>query len=150
MENSKLVKMQIFIDPFKLMLLIIYDPSPGIMIAQATTRKSHRCSAAKAFLLPLRNIRNNLHISKDSLVLKINIDPKTKQTTGVTFDKKGQIYYVRATKEVIVSAGTKASPQLLMLSGIGPAAHLNEMSINVLSDLPVGQNLQVTDSNKHF
>ena len=120
------------------------------MIAQATTRKSHRCSAAKAILLPLRNIRNNLHISKDSLVLKINIDPKTKQTTGVTFDKKGQIYYVRATKEVIVSAGTKASPQLLMLSGIGPAAHLNEMSIKVLSDLPVGQNLQVIDSNKHF
>ena len=112
------------------------------MYAQATTRKSHRLSSAKAFLLPLKNSRNNLHISKDSTVLKILIDPKTKQTTGVTFEKKGTIYTVTATKEVIVSAGTKASPQLLMLSGIGPASHLREFGINVLSDLPVGQNLQ--------
>ena len=116
------------------------------MIAQGTVRQSHRFSASRAFLLPLQN-RTNLHVSKNSRVLKILIDPKTKQTTGVVYDKNGIIYKVAVNKEVIISAGTKMSPQLLMLSGIGPAAHLTEMGINVLADLPVGQNLQVINES---
>lgn len=116
------------------------------MIAQGTVRKSHRFSAARAFLLPIQN-RTNLHISKNSRVLKILIDASTKQTTGVMYEKDGQIYKVAVNKEVVVSAGTKMSPHLLMLSGIGPADHLKELGIPVLSDLPVGQNLQVNKSS---
>ena len=114
----------------------------GFMIAQGTVRKSHRFSTARAFLLPFQN-RTNLHVSKNSRVLKILIDPKTKQTTGVMYEKNGRIFKVGVNKEVVLSAGTKMSPHLLMLSGIGPADHLQEMGIKVLSDLPVGQNLQV-------
>ena len=77
-----------------------------------------------------------------SRVLKIIIDPVTKTATGVRFEKKGKIYEVKATKEVVLSSGSVNSPQLLMLSGIGPAAHLNSMGIPLIADLPVGSNLQ--------
>ena len=119
------------------------------MIAQGTVRQSHRFSASRAFLLPLQN-RTNLHVSKNSRVLKILIDPITKQTTGVMYEKNGLIYKVAVNKEVVISAGTKMSPQLLMLSGIGPAAHLTEMGIDVQADLPVGQNLQVINYMNRF
>jgi glucose dehydrogenase (acceptor) len=121
----------------------------GFMIAQGTVRQSHRFSASRAFLLPLQN-RTNLHVSKNSRVLKILIDPITKQTTGVMYEKNGLIYKVAVNKEVVISAGTKMSPQLLMLSGIGPAAHLTEMGIDVQADLPVGQNLQVINYMNRF
>ena len=108
---------------------------------QATLRRGARCSTAKAFLRPIRN-RNNLHISLKSRVLKINIDPETKVTTGVKFEKNGVIYHVGAKKEVVLSAGSVNSPQLLMLSGIGREDHLTELGIPVLSNLSVGDNLQ--------
>lgn len=111
------------------------------MLAQATNRRGHRCSTAKAFLRPIRN-RQNLHISMHSHVHKIIIDPVTKQATAVRFEKKGQIYQVNAKKEIIVSAGSVNSPQLLMLSGVGPADHLQSFGIPVIEDLPVGDNLQ--------
>ena len=113
----------------------------GFMIAQATNRRGARCSTAKAFLRPVRN-RGNLHISMHSHVLKILIDPNTKQAYGVQFKKQGRIYEIRATKEVILSAGAINSPQLLMLSGVGPADHLKSLDIPVLADLQVGNNLQ--------
>ena len=84
-----------------------------------------------------------MHISKNSRVLKVLIDPRSKQTVGVLFEKNGRMYKVGVKKEVILSAGTKMSPQLLMLSGVGPAKHLREMGIKVLSDLPVGEKLTV-------
>ena len=111
------------------------------MYAQGTLRKSQRCSASKAFLRPVR-YRKNLHISMHSTVLKILIDPDTKEAVGVQFEKKGKIYQVRANKEVILSAGSIGSPQILMLSGIGPADHLSSLGINVIADLPVGENMQ--------
>jgi len=77
-----------------------------------------------------------------SHVLKIIIDPSSKQATGVRFEKKGQIYEISASKEVILSGGAINSPQILMLSGVGPASHLNSMGITVLADLQVGSNLQ--------
>lgn len=111
------------------------------MFAQGTIRKGHRCSTAKAFLRPIRN-RPNLHISMNSRVLKVLINPKTKQAYGVQFIKNDMIYDITARKEVILSAGDTASPHLLMLSGIGPAPHLKEKGISpILANLPVGENL---------
>ena len=77
-----------------------------------------------------------------SRVLKIVIDSATKIATAVRFEKYGQVYEVKANKEIILSAGAVNSPQLLMLSGVGPSAHLNSMGINVIANLPVGDNLQ--------
>nr|ACU32627.1 MIP11914p [Drosophila melanogaster] len=113
----------------------------GFARSQATIRNGRRCSTSKAFIQPVVN-RKNLHISMKSWVTRLIIDPITKTATGVEFVKQRQRYVVRARKEVILSAGTIASPQLLMLSGIGPAEHLREHNITVMQDLPVGYNLQ--------
>jgi len=64
------------------------------------------------------------------------------RATGVEYAKDTFVDRATAEREVILAAGTFATPQLLMLSGIGPAAHLREMDIGVLADLPVGKNLQ--------
>ena len=111
------------------------------MRIQSTTRNGARCSTAKAFLRPVRH-RTNLHISMNSQVLKILIDSSTNKTTGVRFEKQGKIHEIGVSKEVIVSAGTINSPQILMLSGIGPADHLKSLGIPVIADLQVGNNLQ--------
>ena len=113
----------------------------GFMVAQATMREGSRCSTAKAFLRPVRK-RGNMHVSMHSQVLKILIDESSKVATGVQFERKGTIYTVSARKEVILSAGTIGSAQILMLSGIGPAEHLQEYGIPVMSNLRVGDNLQ--------
>ncbi|GAB0093761.1 hypothetical protein DMENIID0001_089360 [Sergentomyia squamirostris] len=113
----------------------------GFMIAQGTIRRGSRCSTAKAFLRPIR-LRKNFHLSMNSHVTKILIDPKTKRTYGVEFVKNGKRYQINAKKEVILAAGAINSPQILMLSGIGPAEHLTEKGIEILHDLPVGDNLQ--------
>jgi|LakMenEpi03Aug12_release.lakeMendotaPanAssembly.Ray.scaffolds.fasta_scaffold1248238_2 glucose dehydrogenase (acceptor) len=111
------------------------------MLAQGTIRRGSRCSTSKAFLRPIRN-RQNLHISKNSRVLKVVIDPDTKVATEVQFEKGGKIYLVKAKKEIILSAGSIATPQILMLSGVGPAAHLTEKGITPILDQPyVGENL---------
>jgi len=78
----------------------------------------------------------------NSYVLRINIDPTTKIATGVQFKKNGIIYNIGATKEVILSAGAINSPQILMLSGVGPEDHLKSLGIPVIADLRVGDNLQ--------
>ncbi|KAH8295022.1 hypothetical protein KR018_005943 [Drosophila ironensis] len=113
----------------------------GFSRSQATIRNGRRCSTSKAFIQPVVQ-RKNLHISMKSWVTKLIIDPVTKATTGVEFIKQRQRYVVGVRKEVILSAGTIASPQLLMLSGVGPADHLRELNISVVQDLPVGHNLQ--------
>ena len=64
------------------------------------------------------------------------------QATGVHFVKNGQSHFVRASKEVILSAGALASPKILMLSGVGPTDHLESMGIQTKVDLPVGQSMQ--------
>ncbi|XP_044735200.1 glucose dehydrogenase [FAD, quinone]-like [Chrysoperla carnea] len=113
----------------------------GFSIVQATERRGRRCSASKAFLRPIRH-RRNLHIAKEARVTRILINPETKQAFGVEFIKNNKRYYIRASKEVVLSAGTLSSPQLLMLSGIGPREHLEELDIPVIQDLKVGYNLQ--------
>lgn len=117
------------------------EQATGFTRAQATIRNGRRCSTGKAFIQPVVQ-RRNLHISMKSWVTKLLIDPATKVAVGVEFTKQRQRFVVRASKEVILSAGAIASPQLLMLSGVGPAEHLQEHNIPVLQDLRVGYNLQ--------
>lgn len=100
-----------------------------------------RCSAAKAFLKPILR-RPNLHISTESRVTKILIDPITRQAYGVKFLKNKKLYTVMASKEVILSAGAFNSPQLLMLSGVGPRDVLKSVGIPIIQELKVGYNLQ--------
>lgn len=74
--------------------------------------------------------------------MKLLIDPTSKQVYGVKFKRHNQIQIVKARKEIILSAGAIGSPQLLMLSGVGPREQLESFKIPVLSDLKVGHNLQ--------
>ncbi|XP_071858526.1 glucose dehydrogenase [FAD, quinone]-like [Bombus fervidus] len=113
----------------------------GFINPQGTTRDGSRCSTAKAFLRPAR-MRKNLHVAMEAYVTKILIDSSSKKAYGVEFVRNGETLRVRANKEVIVSGGTINSPQLLMLSGIGPKEHLSEHGIPVIQDLRVGHNLQ--------
>ncbi|CAD7087595.1 unnamed protein product [Hermetia illucens] len=117
------------------------EQQAGFMIAQGTIRRGSRCSTAKAFLRPIR-LRPNLHISMNSHVTKVVINPVTKRATGVEFVKNGKLFRINARKEVILSAGAINSPQVLMLSGVGPKSHLESHGIKVIKDLPVGENLQ--------
>lgn len=113
----------------------------GFMIPQGTIRRGSRCSTAKAFLRPIRH-RKNLHIAMHAYVSKILIDPDTKIAYGVRFKRDGKMWTIKANKEVILSAGSLNSAQLLMLSGIGPKWHLDQLGIPTIADLPVGENLQ--------
>ncbi|KAL7288997.1 hypothetical protein TKK_0016954 [Trichogramma kaykai] len=112
----------------------------GFMITQATIRRGSRCSTAKAFLRPVRN-RPNLHIAMNAQALRVTFN-ENKRATGVEFLRDNRKQHVRVRREVIMSAGAIGSPQLLMLSGIGPREHLQEFGIDVLADLPVGEHLQ--------
>lgn len=113
----------------------------GYSIIQFTMQNGTRMSASRAFLHPLK-YRHNFYIVKNAMVTRVLIDPQTGRAYGVKFHKGGQQYTVTATREVILSAGAINTPQLLMLSGIGPKDHLTEMNINTVVDLPVGYNLQ--------
>lgn len=112
----------------------------GASQIQATVQGGRRVSAATAFLRPILS-RPNFEINLESRATKILIDPSSMKAYGVQFMRKGKLETVFAKKEVIVAAGAFNSPQLLMLSGIGPADHLLEMGIRPLLDLPVGNNL---------
>ncbi|XP_005189013.2 glucose dehydrogenase [FAD, quinone]-like [Musca domestica] len=114
----------------------------GVSYIQTTTDQSIRWSANRAYLYPIKGKRPNLHIKKFAMVTKVLIDPKTKKAYGVLFESNGQSFEVRARLEVILSAGAINSPQLLMLSGVGPAKHLMDMGIEPLANLAVGYNLQ--------
>ncbi|CAG2112306.1 unnamed protein product [Medioppia subpectinata] len=114
-------------------------------IPQTTIRDGQRLSAAKAYLEPLAG-RKNLHVLTKSYVTRVLFDGD-KRAVGVEFDRMFKRYTVKARREVIVSAGAINSPKILMLSGdneygIGPAKHLKSLGIPVLSDRPVGDNLQ--------
>ncbi|XP_003486606.1 glucose dehydrogenase [FAD, quinone]-like [Bombus impatiens] len=113
----------------------------GFMFPQGTIRHGSRCSTGKAFLRPA-SARKNLHVAMHAHVTKILIDPSSKRAYGVEFFRYGRTLRVHASKEVIVSAGSISSPQLLMLSGIGPGEHLKEHGIPLVRNLSVGLNLQ--------
>lgn len=110
------------------------------MLFQANLKNGRRFSTNAAFLFPAKN-RLNLHVKKNSMVTRIIIDGRTKTAVGVEFVFNRKKYKVFAKKEVIVCGGAINSPQLLMLSGIGPKKHLGDKKIPLVKDLPVGENL---------
>lgn len=110
----------------------------GVSFLQANTQRGRRHSAYRAFIEPILS-RSNLHIMVNTRVTKILIDPKNKAAYGVEFIRNRKKFVVTARKEVILSAGTFGSPQLLMLSGVGHKGDLSRLGINVIQDLPVGK-----------
>ena len=102
-------------------------------------RRGRRASASRAYLYPALK-RSNLRLELHALTTRILFEGST--AVGVEYLQGGQIKRVRARREVILSGGAYNSPQMLLLSGIGPAAHLNRHGIPIVADLPgVGRNL---------
>ncbi|XP_021938213.1 glucose dehydrogenase [FAD, quinone]-like isoform X2 [Zootermopsis nevadensis] len=117
----------------------------GFMIAQATQKNSIRQSTNRAFLEPILKRRPNLKVVTNVRVTKILIHPQSVAAYGVEYVLEGNRHVagsIFATKEVIVSGGAVNSPQLLMLSGVGPKEVLQPLGIPVMKDLKVGENLQ--------
>ncbi|KAK5644046.1 hypothetical protein RI129_007891 [Pyrocoelia pectoralis] len=112
----------------------------GFGRTQLNTLRGRRHSTSKAFLLPILN-RSNLEILTNSFVIKILISGK-KRAFGVLFSKNGKLYVAKSREDIVISAGVINSPQLLMLSGIGPKDHLEELDVHVVQDLPVGKHIE--------
>ncbi len=112
----------------------------GVGYHQTTIRNGKRCSTAVGYLHPAMK-RPNLRVVTHAHTQKVLLTGT--HATGVAFRENGQDRVATARREVILCGGAIGSPQLLMLSGIGPYAHLQEMGIPVIHHLPgVGQNLQ--------
>src|SRR3954469_1585033 len=112
----------------------------GVGLYQVTQRNGMRWSTAAAFLRPALE-RGNLTIETGLQVHRLPIERG--RALGVAGERGGEPFEALAEREVVLSAGAYNSPQLLMLSGVGPAEHLATREIDVLVDLPgVGQNLQ--------
>lgn len=112
----------------------------GLGFYQVTQENGQRCSTAKGYLTPALT-RSSLTVLTKALVEKIQINDGV--ATGVKLQLDGQSIQLTANKEVLLCAGAINSPQVLMLSGIGPKEHLTEKGIELKADLPgVGQNLQ--------
>ena len=116
------------------------ESQEGVGFYQVTQRDGRRCSAAAAYLSPVSD-RSNLHVITGKQVEKIVMEGK--RAVGVQFHDGNREVTLRADREVLLSAGALQSPQLLMLSGIGPADHLRDRGIELVHSSPeVGQNLQ--------
>lgn len=111
----------------------------GVGLYQVTHKNGERHSAAKGYLTP-HLARSNLQVITGAHATRILFEGT--RAVGVEYRQGGALKQVRAGREVLLSAGALLSPQLLMLSGVGPAAHLQQHGIPVLHDLPgVGQHL---------
>ncbi|MBM3606897.1 MAG: dehydrogenase [Alphaproteobacteria bacterium] len=111
----------------------------GFGKGQYTIRDGRRSSTSRAFLRPARG-RKNLQVETGALTQRILLKGTTAK--GVEYIKDGMSFTAHASRETILAAGAFNSPQLLMLSGIGPAAQLRELNIPCVADLPVGKSLQ--------
>jgi 4-pyridoxate dehydrogenase len=112
----------------------------GFGRGQYTIREGRRSSSARAYLRPARK-RRNLAVETGAHATRVLM--RGTHATGLEYlSASGDRVVVEVGREVIVSSGTFNTPQLLMLSGIGPAAHLREMGVCSVVDLPVGSNLQ--------
>lgn len=114
----------------------------GFGLQQLTTRNGTRCSSAKAFLSPAKS-RSNLHVARNCLVTKVLVNARNKTAYGVEYVANDKVQSVTATKEVILSAGAINSPQLLLLSGIGPREQLQRYRISpIISDVRTGERMK--------
>jgi choline dehydrogenase-like flavoprotein len=111
----------------------------GVGRFQLTQRNGMRWSTADGFLRPALE-RANLTVITDVLAQRVVFDAE--RATGVEFSSDGEVQVVRADREVVLSAGAYGTPQLLLLSGVGPADDLTALGIGVVQDLPVGHGLQ--------
>ena len=111
----------------------------GVGRFQLTQRNGIRCSAATAYLKPSLD-RPNLRVLTNTLVLRVLFQGS--RASGITVHRDGQEETLFARSEIILAAGAYGSPQILMLSGIGPADELARFGIQTIVDLPVGTNLQ--------
>jgi 4-pyridoxate dehydrogenase len=111
----------------------------GFGRSQYTIRNGRRSSSAAAYLNPARK-RKNLTVETRAHATRVLMQGT--RATGVEYLHHNNLKRVHAAREVIVASGTFNTPQLLMLSGIGPAAHLRATGIKPIVDLPVGKNLQ--------
>ncbi|ODM98588.1 Glucose dehydrogenase [FAD, quinone] [Orchesella cincta] len=130
------------------------DQKQGFSPLDLTQKRGVRFSTYRAYIRPnLR--RKNLVIYRYTLVTKVDIYKtylkrvkntvhldESKRATGISYLRHGVKGYASASKEIIVSGGTINSPQILMLSGIGPKEHLQQVGVQPLVDLPVGSTLQ--------
>ncbi|KAF5286208.1 hypothetical protein FQA39_LY16378 [Lamprigera yunnana] len=116
------------------------DKPKGYIDVHTTIHNGTRQSTAKAFLTKIKE-RKNLHVAVNAQVAKVLLDSNLR-VQGVQVRINDKLIKLVATKEVILSAGSINSPQILMNSGIGPREHLEDLGIPVLKDLRVGENLQ--------
>ncbi|XP_076283483.1 glucose dehydrogenase [FAD, quinone]-like [Lasioglossum baleicum] len=115
------------------------DKSTGFTVAQTTSKNGVRQSSVTSFIRPVRD-RLNLDVAINALATKINFVGK--KAVGIELEMNGRTHRVQAKREVILSAGSINSPQLLLLSGVGPKKHLKDVKVPVVHDLPgVGENL---------
>ena len=115
----------------------------GCGVYQTTSRQGRRCSAAVGYLRPVLD-RPNLTVETGCLVERITFEGT--RAIGVAYFSGRERKSVRAEIEILVTSGAIGTPKIMMLSGVGPAAHLREHGIEVVHDLPgVGENL-----NDHF
>jgi choline dehydrogenase len=116
------------------------ETQEGVGTYQLTTKNGRRLSAARAFLHPARS-RKNLQIITNACVTKINFEGT--QATGISYEHNGLIKIAKASREVIIAGGAINSPQLLQVSGLGPASLLKSHNIPVIANLTqVGENLE--------
>ncbi|MEU6472419.1 GMC family oxidoreductase N-terminal domain-containing protein [Streptomyces massasporeus] len=111
----------------------------GVGYYHLTQRNGLRCSTADAYLRPALS-RPNLEVLTGVTCTRVLLDGDC--ATGVEVERDGELLRLRAEREVVLSAGAYNSPQLLMLSGIGPGSELASCGITPRVDLPVGENLQ--------
>jgi choline dehydrogenase len=112
----------------------------GMGYQPSSTWRGKRFSSARAFLEPARS-RANLHVLVQAEVVKIEFERK--RASSVVVHHEGDMHKIRAEREIILSAGAIQTPKLLQLSGVGPAALLGSLGIEVIADSPdVGRNLR--------
>jgi choline dehydrogenase len=115
----------------------------GAGLYQSTTRKGVRCSTATAYLKPARR-HANLRVVTGALTTRLLFEGP--RATGIEYSVRGETRRARASREVVLSSGAYNSPQLLQLSGVGPAPLLQSFGIPVVADVPgVGEGL-----NEHY
>jgi len=114
------------------------EQQEGVGVVQVSAKGGVRYSTSKAYIEPARK-RDNLVVHSGAHVLRLIIE--NGRCKGVVYRHEGQDKVAHADQEVVMSAGAIGSPQIMMLSGIGPADELRALGIDVHADLPVGNNL---------